>query len=295
MNQFRQQILERSQALGSRVCVGLDPVLEDLPEQFRNAYEPEAGIVAFLKAIVDATSDVAVVYKPNRAFFARYDAAGERALERVIDHIHTFTPGTPVILDAKEGDIGKTNRGYAEEAFGRYQADALTLNPYLGMKANEPFLKYEDKGLIFLCRTSNEGSDEFQCLMVDTPQGHMRMFEYMALRVSEHWNTAGNCGLVAGATFAEDVGAVRARAPDMLLLLPGFGSQGAKAHEVIPRVKSGSYVGNSSSAILNAHLKHPDLDFADAARDEALRFRDELREASLLSAPSESDDQEDSA
>jgi orotidine-5'-phosphate decarboxylase len=161
MSQFIEQLQGAWDSNNSLVCVGLDPEIERFPEQFAEQPSP---IFQFNKAIIDATADLVCAYKPQFAHYAAYEA--EDQLERTIDYVHRTYPGIPVILDSKRGDVGNTAERYAIEAFERYHADAVTVSPYLGGDSLEPFLKYEDKGVIILCRTSNPGAGDLQDLEI---------------------------------------------------------------------------------------------------------------------------------
>ena len=177
-------------------------------------------IFEFCKAIVDATADLVCSFKPQIAYFASNRA--EDQLQALIAHIHTAHPHIPVILDAKRGDIGSTAEQYAVEAFERYGADALTVNPYMGKDSIEPYLAYPDKGVILLCRTSNPGGSDLQFLDV----GGKKLYEHVADIIAREWNTTGQCALVLGATFPGEIARVREIVGDMPLLVPGIGAQG---------------------------------------------------------------------
>jgi len=248
----------------SLVCVGLDPELAKLPAHLRD--KPDA-VLEFCTAIVDATADLVCAYKPQIAHFAALRA--EDALERLITHIHEKHPGIPVILDAKRGDIGSTAQHYVTEAFDRFRADAVTLNPYMGRDSIQPFLDRADKGVILLCRTSNPGGADFQALDCGGRPLYLRVAETIA----RDWNAHGNCALVTGATWPEEIREVRARVGDMPLLVPGIGAQGGDIEAVMQAGRSADGTGlmiNSSRGIIYAG--HGE-DFAQAARTatEALR------------------------
>jgi orotidine-5'-phosphate decarboxylase len=248
----------------SLVCVGLDPEIERFPRQLAEAPSP---IFHFNKAIIDATHDLVCAYKPQVAHYAAYEA--EDQLERTIEYLHRTYPEVPVILDAKRGDVGNTAERYASEAFERYGADAVTVNPYLGTDSLEPFLRHADKGVIILCRTSNAGARDLQDLEV----GGRPLYQVVAQLAASRWNARGNCLLVVGGTYPKELAAVRALVGDMPLLVPGVGAQGA---DVVQAVQSGQskagsgLIISSSRAILYAS---PGADFAAAARaaTEALR------------------------
>jgi len=251
----------------SLVCVGLDPEPTKFPAHLRD--DPDA-IFEFCRAIVDATADVVCCFKPQFAHFAARSA--EDALQRLIAHIHAQHPGVPVILDAKRGDIGSTAAFYAAEAFDRYGADAVTVNPYLGRDSLEPFLARADKGVVILCRTSNAGARDLQDLDV----GGRKLYQHVAETAAREWNANGNCLLVVGATYPGELADVRAIVGEMPLLVPGVGAQGGDVEAVVRNgaTKDGTgLVISSSRAILYAGSG---VDFADAARAAAIVLRDEI-------------------
>ena len=225
---------------------------------------------AFCRAIVDATADLVCSFKPQIAHFAALRA--EDALERLIAHIHARHPGVPVILDAKRGDIGSTAQHYVSEAFDRFGADAVTLNPYMGRDSIQPFLDRADKGVILLCRTSNPGGADFQALDCGGEPLYLRVAETIA----REWNSHGNCALVTGATWPEEIGKVRARVGDMPLLVPGIGAQGGDIEAVLAQGLTADGNGlmiNSSRGIIYAGSGE---DFAEAARAAASELRDTI-------------------
>lgn len=251
----------------SLVCVGLDPELSKLPAHLRDDAD---GVFAFCSAIVDATADMACAFKPQIAHFAALRA--EDALERLIAHIHARHPGIPVILDAKRGDIGSTAQHYVSEAFDRFGADAVTLNPYMGRDSIQPFLDRADKGVILLCRTSNPGGADFQALDC----GGVPLYLRVAETIANHWNTHGNCALVTGATWPEELGKVRALVGDMPLLVPGIGAQGGDVAAVLKHGRTADGTGlmiNSSRGIIYAGNGE---DFAAKARAAARNLRDTI-------------------
>jgi len=251
----------------SLVCVGLDPEPTKFPAHLRD--DPDA-IFEFCRAIVDATADVVCCFKPQFAHFAARSA--EDALQRLIAHIHAQHPGVPVILDAKRGDIGSTAAFYAAEAFDRYGADAVTVNPYLGRDSLEPFLARADKGVVILCRTSNAGARDLQDLDV----GGRKLYQHVAETAAREWNANRNCLLVVGATYPGELADVRAIVGEMPLLVPGVGAQGGDVEAVVRNgaTKDGTgLVISSSRAILYAGSG---VDFADAARAAAIVLRDEI-------------------
>jgi orotidine-5'-phosphate decarboxylase len=268
---FMQSLHQAWQRNNSLVCVGLDPEPAKFPAHLRD--DPDA-VYTFCRAIVDATADLVCAYKPQIAHFAALRA--EDALERLIAHIHQAHPGIPVILDAKRGDIGSTAQHYASEAFERYQADAVTLNPYLGRDSIQPFLGRADKGVILLCHTSNPGAADLQDLLVESTGGErLPLYQHLARTIAREWNGNGNCALVTGATWPEQLAQVRALVGDMPLLVPGIGAQGGDVEAVVRNGRTADGTGlmiSSSRAILYAG--HGE-DFAAAARraTEALRMQ----------------------
>jgi orotidine-5'-phosphate decarboxylase len=266
---FVRQLAESWRRNDSLVCVGLDPELERFPPQLAESASP---IFEFAKAIIDATADLVCAYKPQFAHYAACEAEGE--LERVIEYIHRRCPGIPVILDAKRGDVGSTAEKYAIEAFERYGADAVTVNPYLGGDSLEPFLKYADRGVIVLCRTSNPGARDLQDLAI----GGRKLYEVIAHLAAERWNSRGNVALVMGATYPRELGEVRAIVGDMPLLVPGIGAQGGDVAQVVANGRTADGTGlivSSSRAILYASQGE---DFARAARNATERLREEINQ-----------------
>jgi orotidine-5'-phosphate decarboxylase len=250
----------------SMLCVGLDPDPKRFPAPWTNRIE---GVAEFCEAIVDATADLVCAYKPQIAYFSALGA--EDQLEAVIAHIRDVAPHACVILDAKRGDIGSTALLYSFEAFGRYGADAVTVNPYLGLDTLEEFDAWTEQGMFVLCRTSNPGSGDFQDLDV----GGEPLYVRVARRVTATYPTAG---LVVGATYPEEVAVVRAAAPDAPLLVPGIGAQGGDLEATVRNgaTAAGGLVLNSSRAVLYAS---GGADFDDAARREAIRTRDAIEAA----------------
>lgn len=264
---FIHTVRQRWQQHHTLVCVGLDPEPAKFPAHLKGRAD---AVFEFCRAIVDATVDLACAFKPQIAHFAALRA--EDALERLIAHVHERHPGVPVILDAKRGDIGSTAQHYVSEAFERYGADAVTLNPYLGRDSIQPFLDRADKGVILLCRTSNPGGADFQALDC----GGMPLYLRVAETIARDWNGHGNCALVTGATWPEELGKVRALVGDMPLLVPGIGAQGGDVEAVLKHGRTADGTGlmiSSSRAILYAGSGE---DFAQAARAAALELRDTI-------------------
>jgi orotidine-5'-phosphate decarboxylase len=269
---FIKTLQQRWRESNSLVCVGLDPEPAKFPAKFAN--DPDA-VFAFCRAIVDATAEHVCCFKPQIAHFAALGA--EDALQRLIAHIHAAHPGVPVILDAKRGDIGSTAQNYAIEAFDRYAADAVTVNPYLGRDSLQPFLDRAGKGVVILCRTSNAGAGDLQDLVVADDSGKGRpLYQRVAEKVARDWNANGNCMLVVGATWPEQLREVRAIIGDMPLLIPGIGAQGGDVEATVRNAATADGTGmviSSSRAILYASGGG---DFADAARNAAKALRDEI-------------------
>jgi orotidine-5'-phosphate decarboxylase len=264
---FMSKLRDCRERNASLLCVGLDPEAAKFPAHLRG--NPDA-VFDFCRAIVDATADLVCCFKPQFAHFAALRA--EDALERLIAHIHAAHPGVPVILDAKRVDIGSTAQHYAGEAFDRYRADAVTVNPYLGRDSVQPFLDRADKGVIVLCRTSNPGARDLQ----DLDTGGKPLYRHVAQLVAREWNANGNCALVVGATYPDELREVREIVGDMTILVPGIGAQGGDVQAVLRKGKNAQGDGliiSSSRAILYADNG---ADFADAARAEARKLRDEI-------------------
>ncbi len=263
-----------SAASQSLVCVGLDPEPERFPASLRASIDVARAVLDFNKAIVDATRDLVCAYKPQIAHYAALGAEG--ALQDTIRYIHEHAPGVPVILDSKRGDIGSTARKYAEEAFGRYRADAVTVNPYLGRDGLEPFLDYRDKGIVILCRTSNPSARDFQDLIV---AGGRKLYQVVAERVAQDWNHNRNCLLVVGATYPAELADIRARVGNIPFLVPGVGAQGG---DVVAAVKAGRTADgaglliNSSRGIIYAGTGD---DFAERARAATISLRNSINAA----------------
>lgn len=264
---FMQLLQSRWREANTLLCVGLDPDPARLPSALTGDDDATA---TFLKAIVDATADHACAFKPQFAHFAA--KAAEPTLLRVIEHIQRHHPAIPVILDAKRGDIGSTATHYSAEAFDRYGADAVTVNPYLGGDTLAPFLERKDRGVIVLCRTSNPGSGDFQSLQSDG----MPIYLHVAKRAAEQWNDNGNCCLVVGATWPEELGQVRKQAPQLPLLVPGIGAQGGDLDAVMANGLDAAGAGlmiNASRTIVYASGGD---DFAQAAASAAGQLKDAI-------------------
>ena len=284
---FMEALRARWEATDSLVCVGLDPELERIPasaEVSRVSMQRVAGpvhgpdteierrLLAFTQAIVRATADQVCAFKPNSAFFEQYGVAGIRALKWIINYIHARHPGIPVILDAKRGDIGSTSAAYARFAYDYLDADAVTLHPYLGRDALAPFLERADRGAIILCRTSNSGGGEFQDLRLRGANGEAEpLYARVARAVASEWNARGNCALVVGATYPDELRAVREIAGDMPILVPGIGAQGGDLEGVVRMGRDSTGHGLMISLSRSVLYASDGPDFADAARREVER------------------------
>lgn len=278
----------------SLLCVGLDTDLTKIPKHLLKEENP---LGAFNKAIIDSTHDLVCAYKPNSAY---YEAMGERGmihLQKTIEYIHTAYPGIPVIVDAKRADIGSTSDQYADWVFNYLKADAVTVNPYLGTDALEAFLKHKDKGIIILCRTSNPGASEFQDLLISSSSEEPKRSEgdesrssrfanahsnnkplyiHVAKKVVEWDKIYGNCLMVVGATWPSQMKEIREIAPSMNFLVPGIGSQGGDLESVMQaglRSDKAGLIINAGRSIIYSGSGE---DFADKARKEGLKLRDEI-------------------
>lgn len=260
------QKLERAWAThDSLLCVGLDPNWQKIPQHLKTLPEP---IFEFCKAIIDSTHDLVCAYKPQIAYFAGLQA--EDQLEKTLNYIRETYPHIPIILDSKRGDIGSTAEMYAAEAFDRYQADAVTVNPYMGHDSAQPFLDRKDKGVVILCRTSNPGAGDIQDLEVDG----VPIYQRVADMINSKWNTNNNCCLVVGATWPKQMAKLRSITGNMPFLVPGVGAQGGDVEALVKAGQTADGKGlmiNSSRAILYAG---EDENFAIAARRVALETRD---------------------
>ena len=273
-------MLQRAEAQNrSLLCVGLDPD----PARFPGALKGDTSrIYDFCAAIVDATADLVMAFKPQIAYFAAHRA--EDQLERLMAHMKATAPQVPVILDAKRGDIGSTAEQYAIEAFERYGADAVTLSPFMGFDSVQPYLKHHGKGAILLCRTSNPGGDDLQNQRLASVEGQPRVYEHIARLAQGPWNENGQLGLVVGATYPKEIERVRELAPTLPLLIPGVGAQGGDALATVKAglrtdaagAITGAVIVSTSRAVLYASSGD---DFAQAARAEAMRTRDTLNAA----------------
>lgn len=268
---FSEKLKQAWQSQNSLLMVGLDPDMNRLPEPIR---EDTDALWQFCKGIVDSTAPYVCGFKPQIAYFASLGA--EDVLQRTCDYIRTHYPDLVLMLDAKRGDIGSTAEHYAREAFDRYGADAVTINPYMGMDSAQPYLERKDKGVIVLCRTSNPGGSDLQALNVDGKP----LYLHVAAMVANRWNEHGQCGLVVGATFPNELREVRACVgPGMPLLVPGIGAQGGDIEATCRAGCNSTGTGmmiNSSRAILYASNQQ---DWLEKAATVAQQTRDAINQA----------------
>jgi len=261
--QLHEQILQKK----SFLCVGLDPDLTKIPPHLLETEDP---IFEFNKAIIDATHDLAVGYKPNTAFFEAYGIKGWLSLQKTINYINENFPDIFTIADAKRGDIGNTSSMYAKAFFEDLNFDSVTVAPYMGKDSVEPFLAFENKHTIMLALTSNEGAFDFQTLTTNGKELYKQVLE-----TSKTWKNSHNLMYVVGATKAEYFADIRKIVPDSFLLVPGIGAQGGSLSEVCKygmNDKVGLLV-NSARAII---YTSKGTDFAEKAREEALSVQKEM-------------------
>ncbi|MBA2468335.1 MAG: orotidine-5'-phosphate decarboxylase [Chloroflexia bacterium] len=270
-NTFAERVERRMLDTDSLVCIGLDPVLERLPGHFERSVD---SVVHLCQATIEATHPYAAAFKPNLGFFTALGRPGLNALWAVR---HSIPSSVPVILDCKVGDVSETARAYAHGWFNEFGFDALTVSPYLGEDAAAPFLEYEDKGVIVLCKTSNSGSGDLQDLPLATGDP---LFLTVADKCRE-WNARypASVGLVVGATYPEQLASVRRRVGDQLILLPGLGAQGGQLEASVTAGVNAAGTGmlcSSSRAIMYASEGQ---DFDVAAQRAAQAMRDQINEA----------------
>lgn len=272
----KQQLFENIRRKKSFLCVGLDTDINKIPEFLFD--DTDDNIFAFNKAIIDATADLCVAYKPNLAFYESLGIQGWEALERTVDYIREVYPDQFIIADAKRGDIGNTSAMYARTFFGNLDFDAVTVAPYMGEDSVTPFLNYEGKWVILLALTSNKGASDFQYM---TDANGDRLFEKV-LKTSKRWGNEEKLMYVVGATRADMLAEVRNIIPDSFLLVPGVGAQGGSLQEVAKYGLNSScgLLVNSSRQIIYASSGK---DFAEAARIETIKVQQEMEEILLSS------------
>jgi orotidine-5'-phosphate decarboxylase len=269
-----RELLESRWELGNFLCVGLDSELSRIPESARKGTIRET-LFNFNRSIIDATHTLVCAFKPNSAFYEAHGEEGLLALADTVHYIHEVAPDVPFILDAKRADIGNTNNGYVEAIFDRLGVDAVTLHPYLGKDALMPFLKRSEKGIIILCKTSNPGAGEFQ----DLETGGKPLYLTVAEHVTKSWNENGNCGLVVGATYPEDLQKVRAIAGDMPILIPGIGEQGGDLAKTVVAGRDSRGLGMIISASRSVIFASSGKDYAEAALTKATELDGTIRAA----------------
>ncbi len=263
MSQFFNNLAERKATINSLLCIGLDPDPAKLPQILANDPDP---VFSFNRELIDATHHLAACYKPQIAYYAAH--GNESALLATIDYAKS--KGVPILLDAKRGDIGSTAEMYAEELFNRFGADAVTLTPYMGQDALQPFLDYAEKGIYILCRTSNPGGSDLQHLVLENGK---TLYEHVAELAVSQWNANQNIGLVVGATRPEEIKRIREITRAMDFLLPGVGAQGADVQALMENGAGGGMTINSSRAIIYASSES---DFAEAAHRVYEQTRTEI-------------------
>lgn len=271
-------LLRKRWEKGFFTCVGLDIDAKKIPQHLllhnSRGINLHKSTLAFVKGIVEATCDQVCAFKPNFAFNEADGALGLVTLRSIVKLIHTIAPDIPVIVDRKGGDIGNTNLGTAKGVFGYLNADATTVNPYFGGEALEPFLRFEQKGIFVLCRTSNPGAGEFQNLIVE--EYGAPVYAVVAQNFSRTWNTNGNCGLVVGATAPVEIGHVRQRAPGLPLLIPGVGTQEGDLAASVAAGQTSDGDGiiiNASRSIIYASSE---TNYDEAARAEVLKMNNTI-------------------
>jgi orotidine-5'-phosphate decarboxylase len=265
MNPILQKFEQRAKAADTLACVGLDPELHRLPTRFQTGPHP---FFAFNRWIIEQTAAFTAAYKPNMAFYEARGVEGMRELKLTIDYLRAEHPAIVTLCDAKRADIGNTNYGYVSSIFDTMGFDAVTLHPYLGREALAPFLDRADKVSILLCRTSNPGAGEFQDLISED----MALWEHVASKVSREWNTLGNCMLVVGATYPDEMRRIRAIAPELTFLVPGIGAQGGDIASVVASGLNANGLGlmlSSSRGIL----------YSDDPAHAAKQLREEINAA----------------
>lgn len=271
-----RELLDKNWAQQKFLCVGLDPDFENVPAHLKRGSLHDA-LLSFNRGIIDATADIAGSYKPNTAFYEAHGDEGWEVLRETIQYIHEKVPDAPVIADAKRGDIGHTNNGYVNAMFGYLKADAITVHPYLGSEALRPFLDQADKGVIVLCRTSNPGASEVQ----DVRVGDVPLYQEIARMVAQSWNTNGNCALVVGATYPEELALVRSIAPELPILIPGIGTQGGDVEKTVQNGRDARGAGMIIASSRSIMYASDGEDFADAARCSAQALDSAIRRAAV--------------
>ncbi|KKQ16135.1 MAG: Orotidine 5'-phosphate decarboxylase [Candidatus Woesebacteria bacterium GW2011_GWB1_38_5b] len=274
MNRNFNKLLQKKWDEGKFLCVGLDSDFEKLPNSVKNS-SVKSALIKFNKAIVDATFDLVCAYKPQSSFYEAYGSAGLEALKETVKYIQKKYPDIPIILDAKRADIGNTNLGYTKAIFDDLGFDGVTVNPYLGEEALLPFLKYKDKGIIVLVKTSNPGSGEFQDLVVAKTK--QPLYKYVAKQVSKVWNKNGNLAVVVGATYPSQLKEVREIVGDIPILIPGIGAQGGDVLKTVKNAKDSKNQGMIISSSRGIIFVSSGKNFAEAAREKAVETDNQIR------------------
>ena len=267
-----RQLIDQIRIKKSFLCIGLDVDLTKIPHYLLELEDP---IFEFNKAIIDATHDATIAYKPNIAFYEAYGLKGWTSLQKTINYLNENHPEIFTIADAKRGDIGNTSSMYAKAFFEDLNFDSVTVVPYMGKDSVEPFLAFENKHTIMLALTSNEGAFDFQTLSINGARGEAKELYKQVLETSKTWKNSKNLMYVVGATKAEYFTEIRKIVPDSFLLVPGVGAQGGSLSEVC-KYGMNTNVGlliNSSRAIIYASNG---IDFAEKARDEAMKMQQEM-------------------
>jgi orotidine-5'-phosphate decarboxylase len=271
---FFERLQNRQIAVNSMVCVGLDTDQDLIPKDINWAEDP---VLAFNKAIIDATAEFVCAFKINIAF---YSVSGwlEIVLQDTINYIQEKYSEIPIILDAKNGDIANSAEKYVREAFTRFKVDAVTINPYLGQDSCQPFLEQKDKGIFVLCKTSNPGSKEFQDLRVHIKDHNANwpLYQQVACRVANFWNSNKNCGLVVGASYPEALKAVRQVVGKMIILVPGVGNQGGTLEAVMRSGANNKGRGLVISASRSIIYASNGSDFAEVAAKEVVQLKNQI-------------------
>ena len=265
MKLFKDKLNQRIEKFNTLLCIGLDSDKSKLPSSFTSQFK-------FNKAIIGKTHDLVCAYKPNTAFYEAQGVQGIKELKLTCDYLRENYPDIVIILDAKRADIGNTSESYAKFAFDYLGADAVTLHPYLGKDALQPFLDRKEKGSIVLCKTSNPGAKEIQNLKINSKP----LYQILAKKIAGKWNENNNCGLVVGATYPAELAIVRKIAPNMPFLIPGVGAQGGELDKSV-----GSGVDkNGKNAIINVArsiiFASKGRDFAEISRRETEKLKLEI-------------------
>jgi orotidine-5'-phosphate decarboxylase len=274
MNAIARKLQVRMDAVQSLLCVGLDTDVAKLPAEFHAHATPQ---FAFNKFIIDATAPFAAAFKPNTAF---YEARGEQGIHELwltMQYLRENYPDIVTVCDAKRADIGNTNAGYATFAFDWLGCDAITLHPYLGREALAPFLERDDKACIVLCRTSNPGAGDVQDMVVDGRP----LWQAIAEKVTREWDRGGNCMLVTGATWPEEMRVLRALAPQTTFLVPGVGAQGGDVRAVVEAGLDAEGRGLLISASRSVQFADDPAAAASALREDINAARDARSEVQL--------------